>query len=103
MTTISASNAAEWRTWLAQNCQSEKEVWLIIHHKSSGTRSPRYHEAIEQALCFGWIDSQARKHDASSSRLRFTPRSPRGTWSQVNRRRAARMIEQGLMTSTAKP
>jgi uncharacterized protein YdeI (YjbR/CyaY-like superfamily) len=58
----------------------------------------RYHEAIEQALCFGWIDSHARKHDEHSSRLRFTPRNPRSTWSAVNRQRAARMIEQGLMT-----
>jgi uncharacterized protein YdeI (YjbR/CyaY-like superfamily) len=99
MNTISASNAAEWRTWLAQNRESEKEVWLIIHHKGSGTPSLRYHEAIEHALCFGWIDSQARKHDAASSQLRFTPRSPRSTWSRVNRQRAARMIEQGLMTT----
>ncbi len=99
MKTFTATTTADWRTWLAQNCQSEKEVWLIIRHKDSGTPSPRYHEAIEHALCFGWIDSQAQKHDASSSRLRFTPRSPHSTWSRVNRQRAARMIEQGLMTT----
>jgi uncharacterized protein YdeI (YjbR/CyaY-like superfamily) len=58
----------------------------------------RYGEAIEQALCFGWIDSQARKHDADSFRLRFTPRRPRSNWSRVNRQRGARMIELGLMT-----
>jgi uncharacterized protein YdeI (YjbR/CyaY-like superfamily) len=93
-----ASTTADWRAWLAQNCQSEKEVWLVIYHSDSGTPSVRYHEAIEHALCYGWIDSQARKRDADSSCLRFTPRSPHSTWSRVNRQRAARMIELGLMT-----
>lgn len=58
----------------------------------------RYHEAIEHALCYGWIDSQARKRDADSSHLRFTPRNPRSTWSRVNRQRAAKMTGLGLMT-----
>ncbi len=98
MNTVSASTAAEWRAWLAQNCRSEKEIWLIIHHKDSATQSVRYHEAIEHALCYGWIDGLHRKHDADSSRLRFTPRTTRSTWSRVNRERAANMIEQGLMT-----
>jgi uncharacterized protein YdeI (YjbR/CyaY-like superfamily) len=96
--TVSASTTADWRAWLAQNCRSEKEVWLVIYHKDSGTPSVRYHEAIEHALCFGWIDSQARKRDADSSLLRFTPRNPHSTWSGVNRQRAAKMIELGLMT-----
>jgi uncharacterized protein YdeI (YjbR/CyaY-like superfamily) len=96
--TFLASTTADWRAWLAQNCQSEKEVWLVIYHSDSGTSSVRYHEAIEHALCYGWIDSQARKRDADSSCLRFTPRRPHSTWSRVNRQRAARMIELGLMT-----
>ena len=98
MTTVAASTTEGWRAWLARNGRSEKEVWLVIHHKDSATPSVRYHEAIEHALCFGWIDSQARKRDPGSSELRFTPRAPRSTWSRVNRERAARMIEQGLMT-----
>jgi uncharacterized protein YdeI (YjbR/CyaY-like superfamily) len=98
MTTVAATTSAEWREWLAQNHESETEVWLVIHHKDSPTPSVRYGEAIEHALCFGWIDSQARKHDADSFRLRFTPRRPRSNWSRVNRQRAARMIELGLMT-----
>ena len=98
MKTFSARTTADWRGWLASNCQSEKEVWLIIHHKDSGTPSVRYHEAIEHALCFGWIDSHARTHDEDSSRLRFTPRNARSTWSAVNRERAARMTEEGFMT-----
>jgi uncharacterized protein YdeI (YjbR/CyaY-like superfamily) len=98
MTTFSASSVAEWRAWLAQNCRSESEVWLVIQHKDSPVPGPRMHEAMEQALCFGWIDSQARKRDADSSLLRFSPRNPRSTWSGVNRQRAASMTEQGLMT-----
>jgi uncharacterized protein YdeI (YjbR/CyaY-like superfamily) len=96
--TVTASTGAEWRAWLARNHQSETEVWLVIHHKDSPSPSVGYGEAIEQALCFGWIDSQARKHDPDSFRLRFTPRRPRSNWSKVNRGRAARMIELGLMT-----
>jgi uncharacterized protein YdeI (YjbR/CyaY-like superfamily) len=98
VSTFAPRTIADWRDWLARNSQSEKEIWLIIHHKDCGTPSPRYHEAIEQALCFGWIDGLHRKHDADSSRLRFTPRRPRSTWSRVNRERAANMIELGQMT-----
>ena len=85
MKTFYASTAGEWRSWLAQNGGSEKEVWLVIYHSRSVTPGPRYHEAIEHALCYGWIDSQARRHGADSFVLRFTPRRPRSTWSRVNR------------------
>lgn len=95
---VIASTVDEWRNWLARNSRSATEVWLVIHHKDSGTPSPRYHEAIEQALCFGWIDGLHQKRDAHSSQLRFTPRRPRSTWSKLNRERAARMTELGLMT-----
>jgi uncharacterized protein YdeI (YjbR/CyaY-like superfamily) len=98
MVTVVASTAADWRAWLARHGRSEKEAWLVIYHQDSGTPSVRYHEAIEHALCYGWIDSQARKRDAASSYLRFTPRNPRSAWSRVNRQRAANMIELGLMT-----
>lgn len=102
METFTAATTTEWRDWLAAHSQPGEdgnEVWLVIYHKDSGTPSIRYHEAIEHALCFGWIDSHARSNDANSSMLRFTPRNPRSTWSAVNRERAARMIEQGLMTT----
>ncbi len=98
MSTFYASSTAQWRAWLAENSDSAKEVWLILHHKDSATPSPRYHEAIEQALCFGWIDSHHRKRDATGSQLRFSPRTTRSSWSQLNRDRAARMIAQGQMT-----
>lgn len=98
MTVVVASTTAEWRAWLADNSGTAKEAWLVIHHKDSGVPGPRYHEAIEQALCFGWIDGLHRKRDADSSQLRFTPRKPRSTWSRVNRERATRMIGAGQMT-----
>ncbi|GLZ43486.1 YdeI/OmpD-associated family protein [Actinokineospora sp. NBRC 105648] len=98
MAVVSVRTTAEWRAWLADNHDTEREVWLVIQHKDSATPSPRYHEAIEHALCFGWIDSHARKHDAGSSVLRFSPRTPNSTWSRVNRGRAAAMTERGLMT-----
>ncbi|MGF6885631.1 uncharacterized protein YdeI (YjbR/CyaY-like superfamily) [Nocardia sp. GAS34] len=88
MSTFLASTTADWRAWLAANGRSEKEIWLVIQHKDSPTPSVRYHEAIEHALCYGWIDSHARKHDADSSLLRFSPRTPRST----------AMTERGLMT-----
>jgi uncharacterized protein YdeI (YjbR/CyaY-like superfamily) len=97
--TFHADSAGTWRDWLAAHCDTEREVWLVIYHAGCGTPSPRYHEAIEQALCFGWIDSHHRKRDADSSVLRFTPRGPRSTWSALNRERATRMIETGLMTA----
>lgn len=95
---VVAGSAGDWRAWLAGNCRSVKEVWLVLHHHDSGTPSLRYYEAIEQALCFGWIDCLHRRCGADSSQLRFTPRTARSRWSQLNRQRAAKMIELGLMT-----
>lgn len=98
MDALSVSSADEWRAWLARHGRSESEVWLVLHHRGSGTPGVGYGEAIEHALCFGWIDSQARKRDAGSFHLRFTPRTAQSRWSRVNRRRAAEMIDRGLMT-----
>jgi len=95
---VVTGSADDWRAWLARNCRSAKQVWLVLHHHDSGTPSLRYHEAIEQALCFGWIDGLHRRCGADSSQLRFTPRTARSRWSQLNRQRAAKMIELGLMT-----
>ena len=99
MNIVTARTAADWRAWLAAHADSASEVWLVIYNKASGIPSIRYHESIEHALCYGWIDSQARKHDPDSVHLRFTPRRPRSNWSPTNRARATRMIDQGLMTA----
>jgi uncharacterized protein YdeI (YjbR/CyaY-like superfamily) len=98
MSTVFAATPAEWREWLASNGHSAQEVWLVIYNKNSDTPSIRYHESIEHALCYGWIDSHTRKHSADSIRLRFTPRRPQSSWSEVNRERAGKMASLGLMT-----
>src|ERR1700737_4764925 len=88
----------EWRKWLKQKNQSEKSVWLILYHKKSEVQCIRISDAMEEALCFGWIDSLAKKRDAESWYLTFTPRNPKSNWSKPNRERAEKMIEKGLMT-----
>lgn len=96
---VYAKTRTEWRHWLQHNGQSEKSVWLILYHKKSKVESINIIDATEEALCFGWIDSLAKKRDPESYYLTFTPRNPKKSkWSQPNRERAERMIEQGLMT-----
>jgi uncharacterized protein YdeI (YjbR/CyaY-like superfamily) len=92
-----AKNRADWRNWLLLNASKEKSVWLIIYHKKSSTPSIYYPEAIEEALCFGWIDSKSIKRDEESSYLSFTSRKPKGKWSSVNKERVERLIASGLM------
>lgn len=96
---IYAKTRKEWRDWLQENSQTEKSVWLILYHKKSKVESVNLVEATEEALCFGWIDSLCKKRDIESFYLTFTPRNPKKSkWSQPNRDRAQRMIDQGLMT-----
>jgi uncharacterized protein YdeI (YjbR/CyaY-like superfamily) len=90
-------NTEEWRIWLEQHGQIKKSVWLILYHKKSGVPTISYEEAIEHALCYGWIDSKAKSRDTLSSYLKFTPRGPKSSWGKRNRERAAGMIEKGMM------
>jgi uncharacterized protein YdeI (YjbR/CyaY-like superfamily) len=87
----------QWREWLEAHAASAAEVWLVIPHARSGRPGISHREAIEEALCFGWIDSLARRHDASSWRQRFSPRRPSAAWSKVNRKLVERLTQQGLM------
>lgn len=86
-----------WRAWLAQNHEAEKSVWLIIYKKASGTPSVYYPEAVEEALCFGWIDSKPNKRDEKSYYQFFSKRNPKSNWSKVNKEKVAQLIAQGLM------
>lgn len=95
---VYAPSRKEWRAWFVENSQTEKSVWLIIYHKNSATPSVYYPESIEEALCFGWIDSKSIKRDAESSYLMFTPRKATGKWSAVNKERVERLTAAGLMT-----
>jgi uncharacterized protein YdeI (YjbR/CyaY-like superfamily) len=98
ITVVTAGSASDWRDWLARNGQAATEAWLVLHHRDGAPRGLRYHEAVEHALCFGWIDGLHRSSGPGSSLLRFTPRTTRSRWSRVNRQRAARMTELGQMT-----
>ncbi|MCB9238204.1 MAG: hypothetical protein H6580_09805 [Flammeovirgaceae bacterium] len=91
-------NTKEWRDWLEQNWKKEKVIWLIVFHKTSKTPSVHWHEAIENALCYGWVDSKAKKRDKESCYLKFTPRNPKSNWGKRSKERALRMIERKLMT-----
>jgi uncharacterized protein YdeI (YjbR/CyaY-like superfamily) len=96
--TFYAKSRAEWRKWLEQNHQSEKSVWLVIPHKNSKLPGVSYEEAVEEALCFGWIDSRANRKDSETYYLLIAKRNPKSYWSQSNRERAEKLIRQGLMT-----
>ncbi|SFQ66879.1 YdeI/OmpD-associated family protein [Hymenobacter arizonensis] len=85
------TSRAEWRQWLAEHHTSSPGVWLVYFKKASGQPSVTYPEAVEEALCFGWIDSHPRKLDADRTQLLFTPRKPRSGWSKVNKERLERL------------
>ena len=95
---VQAKTRKDWRKWLEKNHQAEKSVWLIIYRKQTKTKSIYYDEAVEEALCFGWIDSKANKRDDESYYLYFAQRKPKSNWSKINRERVGKMIKQGLMT-----
>jgi uncharacterized protein YdeI (YjbR/CyaY-like superfamily) len=96
--TFYAKNRQQWRKWLAKYGQTKKEVYLILYNKKSTTKSVSYAEAVEEALCFGWIDSLKNKRDPESAYQRFSPRKPTSKWSKPNRERVQRLVEEGLMT-----
>ncbi len=96
--TYYAKDRNAWRKWLEKNHAKSPGVWLIYYKKSSGTPRVEYNDAVEEALCFGWIDSTIRPIDDKKYMQRFTPRKPRSGWSGLNKQRINRMIEQGLMT-----
>jgi uncharacterized protein YdeI (YjbR/CyaY-like superfamily) len=96
--TVTARSRAEWRAWLAANHATSPGVWLVIHKKNNPEPSVTYVEAVEEALCFGWIDSRTNPLDETRFRQIFTPRKPTSVWARSNKERVARLIEQGLMT-----
>ena len=93
-----AKSRKDWRKWLQKNHIAEKSVWLIIYHKESKTPSIYYDVAVEEALCFGWVDSKPNKRDHESYFLFFSKRNPKSNWSKINKERSKELIAQGLMT-----
>lgn len=92
------ATADAFEAWLRKHHDRESEVWIKLHKKSSGLPSISPKEAIDVALCWGWIDAIRKSLDATSYLQRYTPRSPRSTWSQVNVANVARLIGEGRMT-----
>ena len=90
---------AEWRAWLAKNHAEAREIWLVYCKKGTGKASVGYEEAVEEALCFGWIDGMNKSLDAARYLQRFTPRKSRSNWSDSNIARMKRLIAEGRMTS----
>ncbi len=88
----------EWRAWLEKNHDTSPGVWFVYYKKASGKPRVTYDEAVEEALCFGWIDSLPRKLDEMRSMLLFTPRKKRSGWSRLNKKRIEKLIEQNLMS-----
>lgn len=92
-----AQTRAEWRAWLQAHHATSKGVWLVFNKKTSGKPHLSYDEQVEEALCFGWVDSKPGKVDEHRSSLYFAPRKAGSGWSRPNKERVERMIAQGLM------
>lgn len=88
----------EWRQWLEEHHDSESEIWLIYYKKHTRKESVRYEEAVEEALCFGWIDSTVKRIDEEQFMQRYTPRKEDSNWSQSNKQRVKKLTELGRMT-----
>ncbi len=91
------ADQSAWARWLDAEHDASAGVWLKIAKKASGIATVTHLEALEEALCFGWIDGQRAPHDETFFLQRFTPRRPRSKWSQINRDKATKLIEEGRM------
>jgi uncharacterized protein YdeI (YjbR/CyaY-like superfamily) len=96
--TFTPASREEWRAWLQQHHAAETEVWLVYFKPGPGQPTITYEDSVEEALCFGWIDSIIQKIDEQKYARKFNRRRPDSTWSASNRQRARRMIAAGRMT-----
>jgi uncharacterized protein YdeI (YjbR/CyaY-like superfamily) len=91
------SNRRQWRTWLQKHHASEEELWLIFYKKHTGKVSLVYEDAVQEALCFGWIDGILKRIDDEKHTVRFSPRRKNSMWSPTNKKRIAKLIASGQM------
>jgi uncharacterized protein YdeI (YjbR/CyaY-like superfamily) len=89
---------AAWREWLERNHAKEKGAWLLHYKKASGKHSLNYRDAVEEALCFGWIDGKMKSLDEEKFILKYSPRRAKSLWSKINKEKAEQLIAQGRMT-----
>src|ERR671918_650136 len=99
MKTFDARTLRQWRTWLEKHHRSESEVWLVFHKQHTGVSCVSYKDALDEALCFGWIDSLIKRIDDDRYARKFTPRQPTSKWSDINRKRWEELKAAGLLTS----
>lgn len=92
--TFYARTRKEWRQWLRKNYKTAKDIWLVYYRKETGKPRVPYNDAVEEALCFGWIDSTAKKIDAERFGQRFSPRKPKSSYSQPNKERLKKLLKQ---------
>jgi uncharacterized protein YdeI (YjbR/CyaY-like superfamily) len=90
-------NREEWRKWLAENFETTGEIWFVFPQKSSGKKGILYNDAVEEALCFDWIDSTIKSLDTEHKIQRFTPRKPKSTYSQANKERLKWLLENKMI------
>jgi len=96
---LSLANRKEWRSWLEKNFDKRSSVWLTISRKGSKRKGVTLKEAVEEAICFGWIDGKLQRNDKENFFLRFSIRKARSVWSKINRERAEMLMASGQMTS----
>jgi uncharacterized protein YdeI (YjbR/CyaY-like superfamily) len=102
MKTLYVTNRKEWRSWLAKNFDKEKDIWLVYPKKSSGKPRISYNDSVEEAICFGWIDSIAKNIDKDNYAQRFSPRNPKSTFSQPNRERLKWLVKEKMLHPSIK-
>ena len=100
--TLNVSNRKDWRAWLEKHFDREREIWLVFPKKSSGKPRISYNDAVEEALCFGWIDSKVKNIDETNSAQRFSPRNPKSQFSQPNKERLKWLIKENRLHPSVK-
>ena len=100
--TLDVRTRVAWRSWLRRNHARKKEIWLVLHSKASRKSSVTYNDAVDEALCFGWIDSIVKKVGPDSRAQRFTPRRTGSPVSEMNKARARRLVRERRMTAAGR-
>jgi|WetSurMetagenome_2_1015567.scaffolds.fasta_scaffold308092_2 uncharacterized protein YdeI (YjbR/CyaY-like superfamily) len=90
----------EWRNWLSENQSRQEGIWLVFYNKDAGKPTLKYNDAVEEALCFGWIDGIIKNLDQERYARKFMPRTDFFNWSETNRKRVEKLVKNGQMTST---
>jgi len=99
---VELNDRARWRSWLERNHAKQTGVWLVTYKKSAGKPRIEYEAAVEEAICFGWIDSKSKAVDDERTSLYFAPRRPKSNWTEGNLERVRRLEEAGLMTAAGR-